>query len=137
MIELPCQLKPVLSCFEPRNFYDGPQPLCITLLRKIYGGPRRWSQIYYAKVDSWDQPVSELHLPQHFVLKLRVVSELCSYEDWDPFGPDHPGPDAEEAQRERAERETQAYQSLIGCPVTPRWFGTYQVRSCIRPKSSY
>ena len=133
MIAVPCQLAPALSGFEVGSLYDGPRPLCITLLRMIHGGPRRWSQVYYVRIDSWDQPVTELNLPERFVLKLYVASELSNFEDWDPCGLDHVGPKAEEEQREMIAQETHAYQALIGCPVTPRWFGIYQVRVHIYP----
>ncbi|KAF8598482.1 hypothetical protein BDV93DRAFT_609830 [Ceratobasidium sp. AG-I] len=126
MIDLACQLKPTFSGFELGNLYNGPRPATVTLSRRIYGGPRRWSQVYQVAVDSWDRPVSELKLPAHFVLKLYVASELTSLEDWDTYGLDHLGPNAEEEQREMIEQETRAYEKLIGCPVTPRWFGTYQ-----------
>ncbi|KAF8598479.1 hypothetical protein BDV93DRAFT_609827 [Ceratobasidium sp. AG-I] len=125
MIDVPCQLTPTVSGFELGNLY-GPRPTSITLLSRIYGGPRRWSQVYQVTVDAWDQSVSELQLPAYFVLKLYVASELTSLEDWDPYGLDHHDPGAEEEQRKMTELETRAYSKLIGCPVTPKWYGTYQ-----------
>ncbi|KAF8606953.1 hypothetical protein BDV93DRAFT_505826 [Ceratobasidium sp. AG-I] len=126
MIDVPCRFTPKRSSPELGNLYNGPQPTSVTLLRRIYGGPRRWSQVYQAKVHTWDRPVAGLQLPDSFVLKLYVASELSSIEDWDPYGLDHLGPEAEKEQREMIERETQAYSRLVGCPVTPRWYGTYQ-----------
>ncbi|KAF8598478.1 hypothetical protein BDV93DRAFT_547393 [Ceratobasidium sp. AG-I] len=126
MIKVPCQLTSTKSNLELGSLYDGPRPTSITLLQRIYGGPRRWSQVYRAKVGDWDRPVLDLQPPESFVLKLYVVSEVSSLEDWDPDGLDHLGPEAEKKQRTMAERETQAYSRLTGCPVTPRWYGTYQ-----------
>ena len=124
MIEVPGQLKPLICGFELGDLYDGPRATGITLLQRIYGGPQRWSQVYQATIDAWNQPVSERQLPEHFVLKIYV-------EDWDPYGLDHHDPQAEEEQRTMLELETRAYRRLVGCPVTPRWYGTYQVS--IRP----
>ncbi|KAF8601414.1 hypothetical protein BDV93DRAFT_558494 [Ceratobasidium sp. AG-I] len=126
MVEFPCQLTPTFTDYEPLNLYDGPQPVRITLLSRIHGGPRCWSQVYRAEVDSWNKSASEFHPPAGFVLKLYVPSELPSHAEWDPYCRGHLGSDAEEKQREMITREARAYRALVGCPVTPKWFGTYQ-----------
>lgn len=132
MIELPCSLTPGRFDSKFGDLYDGPQPTSITLLRIIYGGPRVWSQVYEARVDSWDRPVADSQPSERFILKLYVASELSNLENADADDFDHLGANPQEAQRAMTQQETLAYSKLIGCPVTPRWYGTYQVSGHLR-----
>lgn len=137
MIETPCRLDPAAPPPDISQLYAGPRPTSITLLDIIHGGPRRWSQVYLANVAEWDGAFSESQTPSSLVLKLYVSSELDSLEDWDPYESDHLGSDPHESQKRMARLESEAYPLLVGCPVTPRWYGTYEVSvHCLSQRAS-
>lgn len=127
MIETPCRLKPSPLPSTIDQLYTGPQPISITLLEMIHGGARRWSQVYRVEINEWKGRLPETQAPTSFVLKLYVPSELDSLEDWDPYESNHLGSDPQESQHRMAKQENKAYQSLIGCTLTPRWYGSYEV----------
>ncbi|KAF8604884.1 hypothetical protein BDV93DRAFT_605772 [Ceratobasidium sp. AG-I] len=126
MIALPCNLKAATPPSEFKCLYDGPQPENITLIRQIHGGPRCWSQVYEVNIFSWKRLISWDNYGSTFVLKLYVPSELTCEEGWDLDVTNSPVSDPEGAQSDMVRREKEAYQKLNGCPVAPRWYGTYE-----------
>jgi hypothetical protein len=126
-MHLPVSIEPSKSS-EYDNDYFGPRATSITLSSALSTGQFRWSQVYCGTVDDWGE-VSNNNgdLPSSVAIKLYLPSALDRNQPHKYWEAEHLGDHPQESQQHMVARESMAYRRLVGCPVTPKWYGTYDV----------